>query len=312
MREILKNKRIVIISILAIVVIIILVLNQTNIIETITNRIRNVMLAQGESAETNAYYEIVSKNEDDLEILITIENPNGIEKIVSGDTEYQCKGKQTVALDRKMKEGEEQEYKITPVDGKEELYTILASSKPNLKLIKYEKREDKIYATIDATCDENDSVINSYSIDEGEKWNVYDNTFEIDLDNNKEEELEKNIIIKREYKNGKTISKVPLSSITVSNNMGLLYNVENINQEEYYQLKERDETYNIHAYVLSENTVIDEDTVYGDENDIGNNMVVVKVNGDLTINEGKTVTAVRKYKWWAKRNANLLYRNINK
>ncbi len=294
MREILKNKRIVIMSILAIVVIIILVLNQTNIVETITNTIKNVMLAQQENVETNAYYEIISQNEDDLEILITIENPNGIEKIVSGDTEYKCKGKQTVTFDRKMKEGEEQEYKITPVDGKEESYRILASTKLKLNLLKHEKEEDVVNSLVQVTYEDNSKVENYYSMDDGESWNIYKEPFEVKIDSG-DEYLQKKIIIKSEYKEGKTIQKIPETFSMISNRMGLINDVGfYINETKNYELKQIDETYNVHAYVIEGDKEIDTDTTYGDKEDIGKNMIVVKVNGNLTINEGKTITAIRK------------------
>ncbi len=278
-------------SILAIVVIIILVLNQTNIIETITNRIRNVMLAQGESAETNAYYEIVSKNEDDLEILITIENPNGIEKIVSGDTEYKCKGKQKVTLDRKMQEGEEQEYKITPVGKNEELYKIFATSK--LKLIKYEKIEDTILATIESTYNSKLQVKNLYSLDKGQSWTNYGELFEVEIDANEEECVEKEVLIKNEYEDCKTIKKMPETVVKLTNRLGIINEIAlGMNEEGNYEINKMDDMCNVHEYVIGGGTQIDANTAYGDDEDIGNNMILVKVNGDLTINAGKTLTAV--------------------
>ncbi len=295
MREILKNKRIVIMSILAIVVIIILVLNQTNIVETITNTIKNVMLAQQVNVETNAYYEVLSQNEEDLEILVTIENPNGIEKIVSGDTEYKCKGKQKVTFDRKMKEGEEQEYKITPVDGEEELYTMLAENK--IKLIKYEKKEDKIYATLETTYNDNMKAENLYEIDENENWTKYEETFIVELDANPDEYIEKKITIKNNYEEGKSIQRKPVISAKVTNRMGIINEIAS-NMNEYeganYEINKVDDVCTVHEYVIEGDKEIDSDTVYGDEEDIGKNMVIVKVNGNLTINKGITVTAVRK------------------
>ena len=55
------------------------------------------------------------------------------------------------------------------------------------------------------------------------------------------------------------------------------------------------EVYPVHLYVLDGNQTITENTTYGDAYDIGTknsyaeNMVIVKVNGDYTVNEGVTV-----------------------
>ena len=63
----------------------------------------------------------------------------------------------------------------------------------------------------------------------------------------------------------------------------------------YYTFIVNDEEYTAHAYVFNGNQTWDTDQVFGDENDVAtsseyaNNMVVVKVNGDLTIDNGVTV-----------------------
>ena len=54
-------------------------------------------------------------------------------------------------------------------------------------------------------------------------------------------------------------------------------------------------SYPVHLYVLNGNQVIDKETFYGDENDVSDgtnyaqNMVIVKVNGDLTIAENGSI-----------------------
>lgn len=70
----------------------------------------------------------------------------------------------------------------------------------------------------------------------------------------------------------------------------------NIENEGYYKINIEDQSYTIHTYVYEGNQVWDSMT-FGDSNDVGasgkyaQNMVVVKVKGDLTINEGATITA---------------------
>ena len=63
----------------------------------------------------------------------------------------------------------------------------------------------------------------------------------------------------------------------------------------YYLLKANGESYSVHTYVLDGNQTFAEDKTFGNENDVATastnaqNMVIVKVNGDLTINSGVTV-----------------------
>ena len=62
-----------------------------------------------------------------------------------------------------------------------------------------------------------------------------------------------------------------------------------------YQLKVNDEIYGVHAYTLDESQVWTKNTTFGTAGDVGakntyaQNMVIVKINGDLTINSGVTV-----------------------
>lgn len=70
-------------------------------------------------------------------------------------------------------------------------------------------------------------------------------------------------------------------------------------QNGYYALKVNDTTYNIHLYVLEGDQVWTSNQTFGDTNDIGTsaayaqNMVAVLVKGNLTVETGVTVTAVR-------------------
>ena len=65
----------------------------------------------------------------------------------------------------------------------------------------------------------------------------------------------------------------------------------------YETIKIKDETYTAHVYNYNGNQTWTSDMTFGDSNDVATNnenaknMVIVKVNGDLTINGGVTVTA---------------------
>lgn len=74
-------------------------------------------------------------------------------------------------------------------------------------------------------------------------------------------------------------------------------NIDTIEDNSYYALTVDDITYNIHTYVFNGDQTWSENKTFGDENDVGTsstdaqNMVMVVVNGNLTIEEGTTVTA---------------------
>ena len=64
-----------------------------------------------------------------------------------------------------------------------------------------------------------------------------------------------------------------------------------------YEIIVNDETYNTKVYNFDEDITITADTIFGTEEDVGTendyaqNMIVLKINGDLTIDEGATLTS---------------------
>ena len=95
-------------------------------------------------------------------------------------------------------------------------------------------------------------------------------------------------------KSGNKKSRV---TITVINDSILGYISDTgLKNDSIVEIKTNGEVYTAHVYVYEGNQVFSEDKVFGDANDVGTetteaqNMVIVKVNGDLTINEGVTVS----------------------
>ena len=95
-------------------------------------------------------------------------------------------------------------------------------------------------------------------------------------------------------KSGNKKSRV---TITVINDSILGYISDTgLKNDSIVEIKTNGETYTAHLYVYEGNQIFSEDKVYGDASDVGtetteaSNMVIVKVNGDLTINEGVTVS----------------------
>ena len=73
--------------------------------------------------------------------------------------------------------------------------------------------------------------------------------------------------------------------------------VKNIHDSGYYNIVVSDEQYNIHLYVLKGNQKWETNQIFGDESDVANeesyasNMVVVKIEGDLEIENNSIVTS---------------------
>lgn len=91
-----------------------------------------------------------------------------------------------------------------------------------------------------------------------------------------------------------------ITYIGVKNSESILSNIKNskLENESYGGILVNEELYRTHVYSYSGNQEWSEDMIFGDENDIATdteyakNTIVVKVDGDLTIDEGVTVTTV--------------------
>ena len=102
-----------------------------------------------------------------------------------------------------------------------------------------------------------------------------------------------NIIVKAGQK-----SVVFILQVIKDPNAGLLGHVAktNFTDDSVSQATIEDVTYSLHTYVFNGNQTWDSDRSFGSDDDVATadvdakNMVVVKVNGDLVINEGVTVT----------------------
>ncbi len=238
-----------------------------------------------EEIQTNAYYEIKSINGEYLNIIITIENPNGINKVIGQDLTIQFNGKKKIVMDRTLKEGEEYQLKLEIV-GKDtqELYTLIASAKPAIVIANEEVSGDERTKTIEVQYPDNKNVINYYSFDDEETWREYNGEMNISNTENRK------LTVKSIWKEGRTIFNIRKQYLVVGDS--LLYVTGNfINKNGEYIILVNDEKYIANAYVLKEDTVLTQNTMYGEEIDIGNKMVIVKAEGNLTINSGVTITS---------------------
>jgi hypothetical protein len=282
---------------LIIVLVIFFITYKSGVVDLIKNKIDEIRKEE-ENDTTSVSYEINTTNNGEYSITIKVENANGIETIESSDNiSLTCNGEQQIGLDRKIKEGEEYELNIKAVgEEQEENFVIIATDKPKITVTNREFDDDIVIETISIEYLDNPNLINYYSIDGGESWQIYNGDFDIQL-LTCENDTEKTIMAKCEYtKEPKLVQNI--ESQYVAKMDGVIVQAGlNINESGYYEITVENETYNIHAYVYDGDTTFTTSQTFGNANDVATasryaqNMVVVKVNGDLTINSGVTLTA---------------------
>lgn len=281
------NKVILVIGILM-VIILPIVLQKTGAI----SRIANLLKAENEeNMETAVKYEITKTEGENISITITIESAKGIEKISTPELEIEYGGKQKVALDRTVKDGEGYFFSVK-LEGQEEVekYTIIATNNPLVQVANYDTLQDGTTKTIKINR-AGESLITYYSLDDGETWQEYNGVFDVLESNNY------TITAKSEVKEGKLIDNNDgdRRALVVSESLISATGNAIMKNDNYYRIAARDKEYSVHTYIENESITLESNKTYGDANDVGTsnsnakNMVIVKVNGNLTINEGVTL-----------------------
>ncbi len=279
----------ILVSILLIFLLIFL-LYKTDILQTVRKEMNN---SKKEEMGTKAQYQIMKTNGQEYEILIIIENQRGIERITKEDIIVNGKGKTKIVLDKKMKEGEEYKIKIKAVGEPEEEYVLIATSKiPIITIENMDTTGDGTTKTVKIEYPNNEKFNNYYSLDDGMTWQEYNETIDVlEVDN-------KTINAKVEVKEGKTIQNIEeVQAIIVSDSLISAVGKAVMGNDRHYRIGIKDEIYTVHTYIENGDTIFTTNKTYGNANDVGTvntnakNMVIVKVNGDLTINNGVTLTS---------------------
>ncbi len=296
MRKVLTKEKILKISILIgtilVGILFIYSLYKVNIFQILRNGI-NEAKREEIQIQTKAQYQIMKANGEDYEIVITIENQNGIEKIVSEDLSIEGKGKNKIAIDKKMREGEEYRLNIKAVGEEEEEYVLIATSQiPVITITNMDVTGDGTTKGVKIEYPNNEKFNNYYSLDDGITWQEYSEEITaLEIEN-------KTINAKVEVKEAKTIQNVAeVQAIIVSDSLLSAAQKAVIGNNRHYRIAIKDEVYPVHTYVENGDTTYTTNKTYGDANDAGTasanakNMVLVKVNGDLTVNSGVTVTS---------------------
>ena len=316
MKKILKNRKIIYILILIVTIIgIILLNNKLKILEKITNgRLQNAD-EEKEELPLISYQVYDNSDESKIKTLITVNDSNGIEYVEYPDgTKLDTNNKTQISIDYNMTKDENYTFKIKTKSNEEiQESTVCANDDfVNDKGVSISKiNNGNGYKVIDI---ENEINIEGYKTyyQIGKTGNWIEGTGKIgladyDLTTNNLLNEDNTITINAKIENQTTKNVV---------NITKKYEVETSEQNDSYnsesllkalengeigtgvhQVTVEDETYNLKVYCFNENLNIKADTALGTEEDVATaseyakNMIVLKVNGDLTIDEGVTLTA---------------------
>lgn len=304
----------IIVLLIAISIFIITIFNN-GIFEKVLGIDKNKLNAQ---TEKDISYKVYQYSNGQGKILVIFQDDiNGIDRIEYPNNEniLNCNGKHTVAIEYSITKDNSYEFKMYTTQGEEVLSNITINDDFLYKnAIKYkEKKIGEGYKIIDLEYLQNmDKTYKYYyKIGENGQWEEYTEPLWIfDYD------VVKNELV-NEDKNTVTIYAKSINSLNQEVILSKEYNVDtnatetSIKAESLLQLVEKDdftggiykvtvqdETYGVHAYEFNESQTWDDSVAFGSEKDVATstsdmakNMVVVKINGDLTINEGVTVTA---------------------
>lgn len=283
------------ISIILITILLIWIVYKTNvflIVRNTTNAIKQ------EEVETKTQCEIVKVNTQNIETLIKIENINGIERVTTEDITIQCKGKSSVALDRVLNNG-----KVYPISVKivgketEEQFTIVAEREPTISIVNIDTTGDGSTKTVKIQYNNNDEDnMHCYSLDGGATWNEYID--QLDILEEETRTITAESKVKQEKIKGKLVRVQPKECLSLIISTSLIQAIEKgiIKNDTYYTIAIKDEQYLVHTYVENEDLILKQNKVYGNANDVGtasnnaSSMVIIKVNGNMTINSGVTLT----------------------
>ena len=317
MKKFLKGKKIIIyVIIIFFVILLVAILNNNfKIIERIANgRLKN---ADEEKAELPliSYQVYDNSDESNIKTLVTVNDSDGIEYVEYPDgTKIETNNKTQFSVDYNMANDENYTFKIKTKSNEEiqESTICVNDDFVNDKGVSVSKiNNENGYKVIDI---ENkislDGYKTYYQIGNNGSW--VEGTGKIgladyDLTTNNLLNEDNTITINAKIENQTTKNAVNVtkkyevetsSKNNSYNSESLLKALENNEiSTGIYQVTVEDKTYNLRVYSFDENLNIKADTALGTEEDVATaseyakNMIVLKVNGNLTIDEGVTLTA---------------------
>ena len=317
MKKILKNKNTIIYMLMIIFTIIILAIlnNNFKIIEKITNgRLQNAD-EETEEQPLISYQVYDNSDESKIKTLVNVNDNSGIEYIEYPDgRKLETNNKTQVSIDYEMVKDENYKFKIKTAGNEsiQEPNVCVNDNFINDNGVSISKiNNEHGYKVIDI---ENRTTLTGFKTyyQIGKNGNWTEGTGKIGLT---DYDLTKNNLINED--NTITIN-AKIENQTTQNvvNVTKKYEVETSSQNNSYNSESllkalenneistgtykvtvEDETYNLKVYSFNEDLNIKADTTLGTEEDVATaseyakNMIVLKVNGNLTIDEGTTLTA---------------------
>lgn len=317
MKKILKNKNTIIYMLIIIFTIIILAIlnNNFKIIEKITNgRLQNAD-EETEKQPLISYQVYDNSNEDQIKTLVTVNNSSGIEYVEYPDgTKLETNNKSQVSIDYNMAKDENYTFKIKTADNENvQESTVCANDEfINSNGISISKiNQEDGYEVLEIAKQNNvEGYKIYYQIGKNGNWvegqgkiGLVD--YDLVTNNLINEDNTVTISAKIENPTNKNIVTISKKYSVNTNSTTNSYEAESIldalkNNEintGLYNLTVDDETYSLRVYSFDGDLNIKADTSLGTEADVATesdyakNMVVLKVNGNLTIDEGTTLTA---------------------
>ena len=315
MKKILKNRKIIYILIIVAIIGIILLNNNFKIIEKITNGILQNADEETEEQPLISYQVYDNSDESKIKTLVNVNDNSGIEYIEYPDgTKIYGNSKKKVTLDYIMEKKQNYTFKVkTKSNESIQEKTICADDEfiNNNGIYIANISSENGYKVIDI---ENRTTLTGFKTyyQIGKNGNWTEGTGKIGLT---DYDLTKNNLINED--NTITIN-AKIENQTTQNvvNVTKKYEVETSSQNNSYNSESllkalkndeistgtykvtvEDETYNLKVYSFNEDLNIKADTTLGTEEDVATaseyakNMIVLKVNGNLTIDEGTTLTA---------------------
>lgn len=302
-------KKKIIFFIIVIIVVLILLVTQKN--EIIKN-IQRIAKRENETEIQELFSYIMYDNQDqnNIKVLIKINSYKGLEYIESPNGQIiECSGQKEIAMDYIVSKDQNYLFKVKQINEQEQVENLIVNDEYiENKILKVENLTE---GTENITLKINrymnlENYVTYYKFGEEGTWIQGEGTITINnnyfLDNNLINE-DDTISTYIKICNSKNSNEIILKSQDYDVNLewGIIQRIKkaDLKDEDYYETTILGEKYIMHTYVYDEDQVWNSDMIFGNQDDVGNaskyakNMVVVKINGDLTIEKGVTVTAYK-------------------
>lgn len=324
-KTIMTNKTITITIVVLIILTVLafVIINRTKITE-ITERINNEGKIKNEQQQLFSYEVYDTQDENSIKILITVSNSNGIESLETQEQTILGYGKPTLTLDYSAKKDSVNTFKVKGSGTSEEKTDTITINDDfihdnGLALDETDQsgyKEMTITSKLGSLKDRFTSY--SYKIGENGTWidrdNVTNGKYKIsvmdyDLMQNDLVNSDNTVTIYTKVKdiNNNTVIVSKDYNVNISENVtsieseSLIKAVESYNGGNgKYAVTANDEAYNLKVYQIDGNLEIGSDVLaeIGNEKDVATsdtdmakNMIVLKVNGNLTVDENSALTA---------------------